>query len=113
MWSDAVWLVLTSCAGSNVSAYIGMVGDSLRNTLPKAAVHCQVREAKRSLLDHFYTQIGKREVHMLCVCTYFSHGGGNGGCTFYDNALRYVVLKVLCYHDPVGPGFSARGNRGM
>lgn len=51
--------------GSNVSAYIGMVCDLLRNSLPKAAVHCQVREAKRSLLDYFYTQIGKREGKQL------------------------------------------------
>lgn len=51
--------------GSNVSAYIVMVSDLLKNSLPKAAVHCQVREAKRSLLDHFYTQIGKREGKQL------------------------------------------------
>ncbi|KAG0556007.1 hypothetical protein KC19_11G019300 [Ceratodon purpureus] len=51
--------------GTNVSSYINMVGDTLRKTLPKAAVHCQVREAKRSLLDHFYTQIGKREGKQL------------------------------------------------
>jgi hypothetical protein len=48
-------------AGSNVSAYVNMVCDLLKNSLPKAAVHCQVAEAKRSLLDHFYTQVGKRE----------------------------------------------------
>jgi hypothetical protein len=48
-----------------VAAYINMVCDQLRNSLPKAAVHCQVREAKRSLLDHFYTEVGKREVTML------------------------------------------------
>jgi hypothetical protein len=47
--------------GSNVSAYVNMVCDLLKNSLPKAAVHCQVLEAKRSLLDHFYTQVGKRE----------------------------------------------------
>ncbi|KAJ7298172.1 hypothetical protein O6H91_07G036900 [Diphasiastrum complanatum] len=47
--------------GSNVSSYVGMVCDALRNSIPKAVVHCQVREAKRSLLDNFYTQIGKRE----------------------------------------------------
>jgi hypothetical protein len=52
-------------AGSNVSSYVGMVCDLLRNSLPKAAVHCQVREAKRSLLDHFYTQVGKKEVRHL------------------------------------------------
>jgi len=60
-----MWMV--NFAGSNVSAYIGMVCDLLRNSLPKAAVHCQVREAKRSLLDHFYTQIGKREVHVVLL----------------------------------------------
>ncbi|KAJ7298891.1 hypothetical protein O6H91_10G109200 [Diphasiastrum complanatum] len=51
--------------GSNVSAYVGMVCESLRNTIPKAAVHCQVREARRSLLDNFYTQVGKREGKQL------------------------------------------------
>lgn len=48
--------------GSTISSYIGMVSDTLRNTIPKAVVYCQVREAKRSLLDHFYTQLGKKEV---------------------------------------------------
>ena len=48
--------------GSNVASYVGMVSETLRNTIPKAVVHCQVREAKRSLLHHFYTQLGKKEV---------------------------------------------------
>ena len=48
--------------GSNVLSYVGMVSETLRNTIPKAVVHCQVREAKRSLLDHFYIQLGKKEV---------------------------------------------------
>ncbi|XP_074556246.1 phragmoplastin DRP1E-like [Curcuma longa] len=47
--------------GSNVSAYISMVSETLRNTIPKAAVHCQVREAKRSLLNNFYMKVGKTE----------------------------------------------------
>ncbi|CAN4111922.1 unnamed protein product [Withania somnifera] len=46
---------------SNVSSYINMVSDSLRNTLPKAVVYCQVKEAKQSLLNYFYTLIGKKE----------------------------------------------------
>lgn len=55
---------MCSCliTGTNVSAYIGMVCDSLKNTLPKAVVHCQVREAKRALLNQFYAQIGRKEV---------------------------------------------------
>jgi hypothetical protein len=48
--------------GSNVSSYVGMVSETLKSSIPKAVVHCQVREAKHSLLNHFYTQIGKKEV---------------------------------------------------
>ncbi|XP_028752506.1 dynamin-related protein 1C [Neltuma alba] len=51
--------------GSNVSAYINMVCDTLRNSIPKAVVYCQVREAKRSLLNHFYVQVGKKEKQQL------------------------------------------------
>lgn len=52
--------------GSNVSSYVNMVSDTLRNTLPKAVVYCQVKEAKQSLLNYFYTQIGKKEVLSQC-----------------------------------------------
>uniref|UniRef100_A0A2N9H060 Dynamin-type G domain-containing protein n=1 Tax=Fagus sylvatica TaxID=28930 RepID=A0A2N9H060_FAGSY len=51
--------------GSNISSYVGMVSETLKNTIPKAVVHCQVKEAKRSLLDHFYTQVGKKEAKQL------------------------------------------------
>lgn len=51
--------------GSNVAAYVGMVADTLKNTIPKAAVHCQVREAKRALLNQFYINIGKKEKEQL------------------------------------------------
>ncbi|XP_048319684.1 phragmoplastin DRP1E-like [Ziziphus jujuba] len=51
--------------GLNVFSYVGMVSETLRNTIPKAVVHCQVREAKRSLLDNFYTQLGKKEGKQL------------------------------------------------
>ncbi|XP_050235181.1 phragmoplastin DRP1E-like [Mercurialis annua] len=51
--------------GSNVSSYIGMVSEAIKNYIPKAVVHCQVREAKRSLLDHFYTQLGRKEAKQL------------------------------------------------
>lgn len=53
--------------GSNVSSYIGLVSDTLRNTIPKAVVYCQVRQAKLSLLHYFYTQIGKKEVLSLSL----------------------------------------------
>ncbi|KAK9756492.1 hypothetical protein RND81_01G101600 [Saponaria officinalis] len=51
--------------GSNVSAYVSMVCDTLKNTIPKAVVHCQVREAKRALLNQFYVNIGRREKEQL------------------------------------------------
>ncbi|TXG62455.1 hypothetical protein EZV62_009449 [Acer yangbiense] len=51
--------------GSNVSSYVGMVAETLRNTIPKAVVYCQVREAKQSLLNYFYTQIGQKEGKQL------------------------------------------------
>ncbi|PSS24843.1 Dynamin-related protein like [Actinidia chinensis var. chinensis] len=50
---------------SNVSSYVGMVMETLKTTLPKAVVHCQVKEAKQSLLNHFYIQIGKKEGKQL------------------------------------------------
>lgn len=52
---------------SNVSSYIGMVSETLKHTIPKAVVYCQVREAKSSLLNHFYAQIGKKEVLSLSL----------------------------------------------
>ncbi|XVE85490.1 hypothetical protein DITRI_Ditri17bG0094800 [Diplodiscus trichospermus] len=51
--------------GSNVNGYINMVCDTLKNTIPKAVVYCQVREAKRSLLSNFYAQVGRREKERL------------------------------------------------
>ena len=54
--------------GSNVSAYTHMVCETLRNSIPKAVVHCQVREAKRTLLDNFFAEMGKKEVGKdICI----------------------------------------------
>ncbi|CAA7393222.1 unnamed protein product [Spirodela intermedia] len=52
-------------AGPAVDRYAEGHFRRIGNTIPKAAVHCQVREAKRSLLDHFYTRIGKKEGKQL------------------------------------------------
>ncbi|KAF6150776.1 hypothetical protein GIB67_020859 [Kingdonia uniflora] len=51
--------------GSNVSSYVGMVCDTLKNSIPKAVVYCQVREAKRALLNQFYAHVGRREKKQL------------------------------------------------
>lgn len=59
--------------GSNVSSYVGMVSETLKNTIPKAVVHCQVKEAKQSLLDHFYAQLGKKEVLNSCFLPHHRH----------------------------------------
>lgn len=65
--SDYLHGILLMFSGSNVTAYVGMVCDTLRNSIPKAIVHCQVREAKRSLLNFFYAQVGAREVHSFPI----------------------------------------------
>ncbi|XP_051145224.1 dynamin-related protein 5A-like isoform X1 [Andrographis paniculata] len=51
--------------GSTVLSYVNMVCANLRNSIPKSVVYCQVREAKRSLLDHLYTELGRKEVREL------------------------------------------------
>ncbi|KAJ1391287.1 P-loop containing nucleoside triphosphate hydrolase [Sesbania bispinosa] len=51
--------------GTTVLSYVNMVCASLRHLIPKSIVYCQVREAKRSLLDHFFTDIGKIEPKRL------------------------------------------------
>ncbi|WOL11072.1 hypothetical protein Cni_G19833 [Canna indica] len=51
--------------GTNVLGYVNMVCASLRNSIPKSIVYCQVREAKRTLLDHFFTELGKKEAKQL------------------------------------------------
>ncbi|KAI4328912.1 hypothetical protein L6164_021229 [Bauhinia variegata] len=51
--------------GSIVLSYVNMVCATLRNTIPKSVVYCQVREAKRSLLDHFFAELGAKEGKQL------------------------------------------------
>uniref|UniRef100_A0A2P2IVJ5 Uncharacterized protein MANES_05G022800 n=2 Tax=Rhizophora mucronata TaxID=61149 RepID=A0A2P2IVJ5_RHIMU len=51
--------------GSNVLSYVNMVCASLRNSIPKSVVFCQVREAKRSLLDYFFAELGRKETKQL------------------------------------------------
>ncbi|KAL3501995.1 hypothetical protein ACH5RR_036444 [Cinchona calisaya] len=51
--------------GSNVTAYINMVCETLKTTIPKAVVYCQVLQAKKGLLNQFYSQIGRREKEQL------------------------------------------------
>ncbi|OIV93628.1 hypothetical protein TanjilG_04860 [Lupinus angustifolius] len=45
--------------GTTILSYVNMVCATLRHSIPKSIVYCQVREAKRSLLDHFFTDLGK------------------------------------------------------
>eukprot|EP00262_Sarcandra_glabra_P005006 TRINITY_DN1623_c0_g2_i1.p1 TRINITY_DN1623_c0_g2~~TRINITY_DN1623_c0_g2_i1.p1 ORF type:complete len:380 (-),score=76.40 TRINITY_DN1623_c0_g2_i1:228-1229(-) len=51
--------------GTTVLSYVNMVCGSLRNSIPKSIVYCQVREAKRTLLDHFFTELGGKETKQL------------------------------------------------
>ncbi|XP_004306673.1 PREDICTED: dynamin-related protein 1A [Fragaria vesca subsp. vesca] len=51
--------------GINVLNYVNMVCSGLRTAIPKSIVYCQVREAKRSLLDHFFAELGSKEKGQL------------------------------------------------
>ncbi|OIV94006.1 hypothetical protein TanjilG_07554 [Lupinus angustifolius] len=51
--------------GTTILSYVNMVCASLRHAIPKSIVYCQVREAKRSLLDHFFTDLGKMDPKRL------------------------------------------------
>ncbi|CAL9007465.1 unnamed protein product [Prunus brigantina] len=51
--------------GHNVLNYVNMVCSSLRIAIPKSIVYCQVREAKRCLLDHFFAELGAKEARQL------------------------------------------------
>jgi dynamin GTPase len=43
---------------ATVAAYVASVCDSLKKNIPKAVVHCQVLQAKKSLLTPLYQQVG-------------------------------------------------------
>ncbi|XP_021760299.1 dynamin-related protein 5A [Chenopodium quinoa] len=51
--------------GSTVLSYVNLVCATLRNSIPKSIVYCQVRDAKRSLLDVFFTELGGKEAKAL------------------------------------------------
>ncbi|KAI3963927.1 hypothetical protein MKW92_022267 [Papaver armeniacum] len=55
---------VTTGIGSNVFSYVRMVSDTLKNNIPKAVVHCQVREAKDVFSITLYT-IGQKESNQL------------------------------------------------
>ncbi|KAK9749520.1 hypothetical protein RND81_02G131500 [Saponaria officinalis] len=51
--------------GTTVLSYVNLVCGTLRHSIPKSIVYCQVREAKRSILDHFFTELGGKEAKVL------------------------------------------------
>ncbi|GKB23469.1 dynamin-related protein 5A-like protein [Tanacetum coccineum] len=48
--------------GTTVLQYVNMVLSGLVHSVPKSVAYCQVREAKRSLLDRFFADLGQRTV---------------------------------------------------
>jgi len=50
---------------SHVSAYLSVVCNQLKATIPKAIVHCLVLEAKRSLLDKFVENVAGKDSESL------------------------------------------------
>ncbi|GAB2209690.1 hypothetical protein Droror1_Dr00026911 [Drosera rotundifolia] len=59
--------------GSMVLSYVNMVCAMLRNSIPKSVVYCQVREAKHTLLDHFLTELGAKELTTLFLPALIKH----------------------------------------
>ncbi|KAL2893236.1 Dynamin-related protein 5A [Bienertia sinuspersici] len=58
-------IIAVILTGQTVLSYVNLVCASLRNSIPKSIVYCQVREAKRGLLDHFFTELGGKEAKAL------------------------------------------------
>lgn len=50
---------------NHVSAYLGVVCNQLKATIPKAIVHCLVLEAKKSLLDKFVEDVAGKDADSL------------------------------------------------
>ncbi|XP_071695066.1 dynamin-related protein 5A-like isoform X5 [Rutidosis leptorrhynchoides] len=51
--------------GTTVLQYVNKVLLGLMNSVPKSVVYCQVREAKRSLLDRFFAELGQKTLSKL------------------------------------------------
>ncbi|QDZ25484.1 dynamin-related GTPase [Chloropicon primus] len=50
---------------NHVSAYLGVVCNQLKATIPKAIVHCLVLQAKKSLLDKFVEEVAGKDAESL------------------------------------------------
>lgn len=90
--------------GSNVLSYVNMVCASLRNSIPKSVVYCQVREAKRSLLDHFFTDLGKKEVRILHLTVQLPE-------LYFYFIFIWQVFWVGMKRDVTGWGWDSCGRR--
>ncbi|CAA2965353.1 dynamin-related 5A-like [Olea europaea subsp. europaea] len=85
--------------GSTVLSYVNMVCGGLKNSIPKSIVYCQVREAKRSLLDHFFAELGKREVRISSPI-FFSSNPLNAVRIFIEerkNIAGLFIIKLLMW----------------
>ncbi|GJR53485.1 dynamin-related protein 5A [Tanacetum coccineum] len=61
--------------GTTVLQYVNMVVLSgLVHSVPKSVAYCQVREAKRSLLDHFFADLGQQTVRYYFHPLWFNIG---------------------------------------
>ncbi|XP_022770587.1 dynamin-related protein 1B isoform X2 [Durio zibethinus] len=88
--------------GSTVLSYVNVTCASLRNSIPKSVVYCQVREAKRSLLDYFFTELGKKEVSIptaksplpVANCNKMENGKSRQRMNSANNlSIRYICSR--------------------
>jgi hypothetical protein len=97
-----------------------MVCDTLRNTIPKAVVHCQVKEAKRNLLNRFYAHVGSKAVCLLTYRIYYlahvvgqwwrrrSRWQGRWGAPFGRDGVAAATCTPGAAWDDMGDGVFSR-----
>ncbi len=91
---------------ATVAAYVASVCDSLKKNIPKAVVHCQVLQAKKSLLTPLYQQVGgisEEQLEQLlggasraaCVCGVVAHALRRA-CVVHAEDPDAVQRRVAC-----------------
>ncbi|GAB4857751.1 hypothetical protein Ancab_015659 [Ancistrocladus abbreviatus] len=85
--------------GTNVSSYISMVSEMLKNTILEAVVHCQIKEAKQSLLDHLLCVTGQERGFVSPYIASSNRDGVFSSMHHYSRSgilLSWYQFEVVC-----------------
>ncbi|GJR91721.1 dynamin-related protein 5A isoform X2 [Tanacetum coccineum] len=77
--------------GTTVLQYVNMVLSGLVHSVPKSVAYCQVREAKRSLLDRFFADLGQRTVRYYFDPLWFNIGS----VKLTTSLVLRTIIKVV------------------